>query len=215
MAYNRLPVSDLPNVDFPPPVTATLSGPTRKPWPRRGHAPGKGILDHRRHRLMTSSTARLIQYHPAVPPWTGTSTPRPRRPGGHHRRLAPAAHGHAHPADLPQGQPGRPAHPESGHLLAHAQLSDVTNTPRRSWPSASPWSRRVAQSCLRSRKYAVRVQIDPEPWPPGRSGGRVNSAIKSATSTCPWDRGRSGARIHRAVQRKLMNAEAYGPLWWP
>ena len=51
--YRQLPVSDLPNVDFPN-VVVTANVPGASPGDhgfRRGHSPGKTVFDHRRHRF--------------------------------------------------------------------------------------------------------------------------------------------------------------------
>ena len=122
--YRTLPVSDLPNVDFP-----TLQV-QRQPARRqsgdhgglRGHAAGAAVLHHPR-----PGFDDLHQFPRAPPasPCSSRSTARsmpPRRtcspPSPPSLRRLPA--GHAQSAHLPQGEPGRPAHPLPGAQLADA-----------------------------------------------------------------------------------------------
>ena len=61
MGYRLLPVSDLPNVDFP---TILVSGGPAGRQPRHdglggGHAAGEAVLHHRRHRLDDLHAASL------------------------------------------------------------------------------------------------------------------------------------------------------------
>ena len=63
-----------------------------------------------------------------------------RRAGRHHAGLPPAAAGHAHTADVRQGESGGPAHPlPRSRPPKHCRSRRSTNTPKPVSPSASPW----------------------------------------------------------------------------
>ena len=92
MAYRQLPVSDLPNVDFPT-IQVTRDAARREPGDHGlggGHAAREAVLDHRRHRLDDlDERARRDSDHASSSRSTATSTPPPRtcrRPSPRPRR---------------------------------------------------------------------------------------------------------------------------------
>ena len=115
MAYRMLPVSDLPNVDFPTIlVTATLPGASPETMASSVATPLErqfstiAGLDSMTSTSTQGQTSITLQFD-ARP---ATSTPPPRTC----RRRSPrpqsqAAAGDADAAVLPEGQPGRPADP--------------------------------------------------------------------------------------------------------
>ena len=123
MGYRQLPVSDLPNVDFPTiQVGASLPGRVAGDDGLFGRdaarAPVHDDRGARQHELL--ERAGLDVDHAPVQP-----EPRPRRRGagravGDRGLGAAAAAQHAEPADVSEGQPGRSA----GHL-PHADLGDA------------------------------------------------------------------------------------------
>ncbi len=118
VAYRSLPVSDLPNVDFPTLlVTAQLPGAS----PETMGASVATPLENQFSMIaglesMTSvnslgSTQVTLEFDLEPQP----RRRRGRRPGGDHAGRAPAAAGHADAADLHEGEPGGPADSVSRH----------------------------------------------------------------------------------------------------
>ena len=122
-AYRLLPVSDLPNVDFPTIlVSASLAGSQSRDHGFVGcHAAGEAVLDDRRHRLDdVDEFPGPDQHHDSV-----QSQPQPRwrctgRAGGDHRGRGAIASADADAADVSEGESGRFAHPVSGAEFADA-----------------------------------------------------------------------------------------------
>ena len=109
--YTLLPVSALPNVDFPTiTVSATPAG--RQPGDHGllGRHPARAaVRRHPRPRLdELDQRARRDRDHPAVRPQPQHRRRRHRRADGDQRGERSPAQGPADAADLPQGQPGRP-----------------------------------------------------------------------------------------------------------
>ena len=110
IAYRALPVSDLPQVDYP---TLTVSA---EPAGRQsghhgvggGHAAGTAVHHHRRPGLDDlQQQPGIHQHHPAVRPGPRHRRRHGGRGNGHRRSHAAAAAGHAHAALVPQGEPRR------------------------------------------------------------------------------------------------------------
>ena len=122
LAFRLLPVSPLPQVDFPDDLG--FRRPARsEPGDHggdRGHAAGARPRAHRRrdgddlHQF-----AGLDAHHPAVRPEPQHRRRRPRRAGGDRRRPQPSPHRAAEQSHLPQGQPGRRAGADPVHDLGH------------------------------------------------------------------------------------------------
>ena len=121
MAYRLLPVSDLPNVDFPTiQVSASLPGASPETMASAvATAPGEAVLHHRRHRLHDSSTAsaaRQITLQFDLDRDIDAAAQDVQAAIAATQRQLPARH--AEPAVLPEGQPGGLAHPLPGADLA-------------------------------------------------------------------------------------------------
>ena len=135
MAYRALPVSDLPNVDFPTiQVTASLPGASPETMASAVATPLEkqfstiAGLDS----MTSTNSARQHADHAPV-----RSRPRHRRrragrAGGDRAAAAPAAAGHADAAVVPEGQSGRPADPLPGaDARRRCRCRRSTSTPRR------------------------------------------------------------------------------------
>ena len=121
--YRALPVSDLPNVDFPTiQVGASLPGASPEtmaasvatPLERQfSTIPGLDSMTSTSARGSTSVTLQFVLDRnldgAALDVQAAIVTAQ-----------RPAARRHAQPADVPQGEPGGHAHPEPGPQLAHA-----------------------------------------------------------------------------------------------
>ena len=114
MAYTLLPVSDLPNVDFPViqvmaalpgAVPETMASSVATPLERQ-FSTIAGVDS-----MSSSNTQGLDDDRAPVQPEPQHRRGRPGRAGGHRQGPGPAAAGHAQPAELPEGEPGRPADP--------------------------------------------------------------------------------------------------------
>ena len=219
MAYRLLPVSDLPNVDFPT-IQVSASLPGRQPGDdglRGGHAARAPVHHHRRHRLddVDERPGGDPDHHP-VHARPRHRRGRPGRAGGHRQgRPAPAAR-HADAAHVSEGQPRRSARDLPGAQLAHACRSTRwTSTRRRTSPSASRPSaawRRSPCSARRSTRCACRST----PGPLAARGigiDEVERAIAGANVNKP-----TGTLYgpHQAVNvqatGQLLDAAAYRPL---
>ena len=120
-AFFKLPVSPLPQVDFPTiSVQAQLAG--RQPGDhgdhRRDAAGAPPRADRRRHRDDLDQLGRHDAHHAAVRPRPRHRRRGARRAGGDQRRARRPADQPAQQPDLPQGQPGRRADPDPGADLA-------------------------------------------------------------------------------------------------
>ena len=125
--YRLLPVSDLPNVDFPN-IVVTANVPGASPGDHGlggGHAPGEAVLDHRGHRLhdVGQRPGAHADQH-SVQPEPQHRRRRPGRELGDSRRAAAASPEHAEPAVVPQGEPGGPAGALPCPQLPHAAAFD-------------------------------------------------------------------------------------------
>ena len=183
MAYRQLPVSDLPNVDFPTiQVSASLPGASPETM-----APSVATPLERQFSTiagldsMTSvELARLDDDHAAVRPLAQPRRRRAGRAGGHRRGRAAAPAEHARAAVVQQGQSRRHAGPLSGaQLPTPCRSTSSTSTPRRCMAQRISTVGGVAQvQVYGSQKYAVRIQLDP-----ARSSPRAASAsTKSPTA---------------------------------
>ncbi len=120
--YRALPVSDLPNVDFPTlQVYANLPGASPEtmaasvatPLERQfSTIPGLDSMTSSSSRGSTNVTLQFCAGALA-------GCRRTRRAIGHRRRAAATTARHAQPADLPKGESGRPAHPQPFPQLPH------------------------------------------------------------------------------------------------
>ena len=115
-----LPVSPLPQVDFPTiSVTANLPGASPETMAATVATPLERALGRIAGvtEMTSSSLARLDARHAAVRPQPRHRRRGARRAGGDQRRAQPAADRAAEQSDLPQGQPGRRAdHDPRAHL---------------------------------------------------------------------------------------------------
>ena len=165
--YSTLPVSDLPNVDFPTiSVCASLPGADPDTMASAVASPLEnqfstipGI-----DQMTSSSTPGHRPASPSSSPWTATSTAPPRTCRRRSRpRTAPAAQGAAAAAHLPQGQSGRPAdhvhRDELGHACRRPKLDEYAETLLARQISTIDGVAQVR--CSAPRKYAVRIQADP------------------------------------------------------
>ena len=218
VAYRALPVSDLPNVDFPTLlVTAQLPGASPETMGALGgNAARESVLHHRRPRLDDlGQLARRHADHPGIRSHPQARRRRGGRAGGHHAGGPAAAAGHADAADLHEGESGRPADSLSRADVRHAAARGRwTSTPKRASPSASRMVTGVAQvQVLGAQKYAVHVQMDP-----ARAGRRGRSAStksrpRSRTGTSTSHRHIVGPQRAFTLQAtgQLMNADAVPP----
>ena len=159
-------MSDLPNVDFPTiHGQATLPGASPETMASAVATPlEKQFSTIAGIDPMTStSSLGFSQHHPSIHARPQHRCRGAGRAGGHQPGAEQFAAEHADSAHLPEGESGRIADPLSGAALATCRCPTWTNTPRRSWRSASRWStawRRCRSSA--PHKYAVRVQVDPD-----------------------------------------------------
>ena len=194
--YATLPVSELPNVDFPTiNVQANLPGADPETMASRGgDAAGECLLHHPRRRLDDlAQLARATPTSPCSSAWTAISTPprrtfRPRSPACT-RRL---------PRDMPQS-----AHLPQARSLGRSRSSSSrcsptpcrsprwTNMPRPagapSFPPSTAWRRSISSA---RRRYAVRIQADPAALAARQIGidrpgqrGRQRHNVNQATGT--------------------------------
>ncbi len=218
VAYRSLPVSDLPNVDFPTiRVDAGLPGASPETMAAVGRdAARAAVLDDRGPRLDDLELgARLDLHHAAVQPHA-----RPRRRGagrpGRHRGGRPAAAArHADAADLPEGNPA-----DSPILylaltsttLPLSTLDEFGQTMMAQRISTVPGVAQV--QVYGSQKYAVRIQLDPRELAARGIGiDEVAQPCATATSTCrPGTLYGKHQSFTVEADGQLTRAEAYGPL---
>ncbi len=165
MGYRLLPVSDLPNVDFPTiQVTASLPGASPETMaasvatPLERQFSAIAGLDSstrraRRERRRSRSSSRS----------TATSTRRRRTSRRRSRSRAPAPRRACRRRPPPEGQPGRPAGPLPRPLLARRCRSRTVDE-----YAETLIAQRLSTICgvaqvqvSGAQKYAVRVQLDP------------------------------------------------------
>ena len=167
VAYQQLPVSDLPNVDFPTiTVSATLPG-TRAAddGGDGGDAAREVVLDHRRHRQHDVDVEpRAVADRRAVRARPEHRRGGAGRPGGDRPDAAAAAAGH-HPAVVPEDQPRRRADPHAGaHVRSRCRSPRSTSIGETTIAQRLSMVGGVAQVLVYgAQKYAVRLQLDPAP----------------------------------------------------
>ena len=201
MSYRLLPVSDLPNVDFP---TISVERESARREPRddgvgRGAAAREAVRDDRRRQSSINSTSSQGSTldHAAVRP-----EPQHRRRGAgravdDRQGGAPAAAADADAAVLPEGQPGRPAdHVPGAPLARRCRCRPSTSTPRSTIAQRISMVSGVAQ-----------VQ---------RLRRRRSTPCASTSTRASWPRARIGidevADAHRQRQRQLCRpARSTGP----
>jgi len=137
VAYRSLPVSDLPNVDFPTLlVTASLPAQVLKPCRQRCHAARESVLKHRRpglddvHQLARSTQVTLefvLSKSLDGPPWT-CKPPSRRLPG--------CATGHADAAYVHESESRRSTHFVPGHHIQNTAASGLWTNMRDAHRSA-------------------------------------------------------------------------------
>ena len=176
LAYRLLPVSDLPNVDFPTIlVTASLPGASPDTMASAVATPlEKQFSTIAGIDSMTStSSLGLDPDHAPVQPRPQHRRRRPGRAGGHRRRPA---------RQLPPNMPTPPSYqkvnPADQPILFLAltsptlPLSAVDEYAETLWPSASPWS---------------------TAWPRCRSTARRSTPCASSSTPRPWPRAASAS----------------------
>ena len=183
VAYQKLAVSDLPNVDFPTLlVTASLPGASPDTMAASvADAPGESVLQHRRHRV--DDLHQLAGRHPdhaGIRPEPQHGRRRHRRAVGHHASVAAAAAGHAHAADLCPRESGRSAHPVSDADLQEVPLWTLDEYAETRIAQRISQVTGVAQvQVLGAQKYAVHVQMDPHALAARQIGiNEVEAALK-------------------------------------
>ena len=160
LAFFLLPVSPLPQVDFPT-ISVRASHAGRQPrsdGDQRGDALGAPFRPDRRcHRNDLVELGRLDPHHAPIRPRPRHRRRRARRAGGDQRGARRSADQPQAEPDLPQGQPGRRADHDPGAHLRHAHpRPDVrrghhhhrSRSCRRSTASARSMS--AARRCPRS-----------------------------------------------------------------
>ena len=129
VAFRILPVSPLPQVDFPTiSVSASLPGASPETMASSVATPLERQFGRiaARHRDDLFQHARLHQHHPAIRSEPQHRCRRARRAGRHHRRPRLPAHQSSQQPDLPQGESGRFAHlHDRPHLRRAEQGPDV------------------------------------------------------------------------------------------
>ena len=200
LGYRFLPVSPLPQVDFP---TIHVSA-----WPAGGEPRDDGLVggdaagapvrpDRRRHRDDVDELAGVDQHHAAVRPEPQHRRRGARRAGGDQRGAGPAPGQPAEQPALPQGQPGRRADhdcsrspPTSSH---RPQMYDVAST--------------ILQQKLSQVQGVGQVFVGGE-----RAAGRARRGESDrAQQRRSWARGRA----HRAGHGERQPAEGRGRRWPP
>jgi HAE1 family hydrophobic/amphiphilic exporter-1 len=187
VAYRSLPVSDLPNVDFPTLlVTAQLPGASRDHGRVGGHAARKSVLHDRGPRVhdvvnSLGSTQITLEFERTAA-WTAR-----RGRGGASAGEPAAAAGHADAADLHQVNP---ADQPILYLV-------VTSTTLPGWKLDEWAETRIAQrisqvsgvgqvQVLGAQKYAVHVQLDPHALASRQIGiNEVENALRAWNVNVP------------------------------
>jgi multidrug efflux pump len=182
LAYRLLPVSALPEVDYPtiqvttlypgasPDVmTSSVTAPLERQF---GQMPGLTQMSS-----TSSGGASVITLRSARP---DAGRGRAGGAGGHQRRQQPAAQRPAHAAGLQQGQPGRRAGADAGHHLAHAAADRVHDLvePRGAEDLAGAGVGLVSIAGGRARPCASRPTR--RRWPRGLTLEDVRTAIAAA-----------------------------------
>ena len=142
VAYRALPVSDLPNVDFPTlQVTASLPGASPETMASAVATPLENQFSTIAGLIAMTSVNSLGSTQITLEfdlnrSLDGAAVDTQAR---HYPGLQAAAQQHAHAADLHQGESGGSAHHLRGADVEDgAAVHARTNTPRRAWRSASP-----------------------------------------------------------------------------
>ncbi len=185
------------------PCPAPARRPWRRRWPRRSSAsfPPSPAFQPMSSVNSQGSTSITVQF---------TLEPQDRRrgaghPGGHRARRRAAAHQHAAPAFLPEGESGGAADHLPGARFRHAAASTRwTNTPRPCWPQRISMVGGVSRvQVFGAQKYAVRVQVDPDQLAAHNIGiDEVQTAIATSNTNLPT--GTAGWRqagLHHPIQR--------------
>ncbi|NMC48075.1 MAG: efflux RND transporter permease subunit, partial [Desulfovibrio sp.] len=218
MAYNRLPVSDLPNVDFPTiQVTATLSGANPETMASAVATP----LEKEFSTIAGIDSMTSVNSQGSSKITLQFSLDRDIDAAAQDVQAAITAASRQLPTDMPTPPTYRKVNPADQPILYLAissptlRLSDVNEYAETFMAQRISMVSGVAQvQVYGSRKYAVRVQLDPEALASREIGvDEVNSAIKSGNVNLPVGTVAGPVREYTVQSSgKLMNAEAYGPL---
>jgi len=218
MAYNRLPVSDLPNVDFPTiQVSANLAGANPETMASAVATPLEkefstiAGIDSMTSTNSLGSTKITLQFN----------LDRDIDAAAQDVQAAITAATRQLPSDMTTPPTYRKVNPADQPILFLAissptlRLSDVNEYAETLMAQRISMVSGVAQVMVYgSRKYAVRIQLDPEALAARAIGvDEVNAAIKSGNVNLPVGTV-AGPKREYTVQSsgKLMNAAAYGPL---
>ena len=200
VAYRALPVSDLPNVDFPTLlVTAQLPGANPETM-------GASVATPLENQFSTISGLEQMTSVNSLGSTQITLEfalePEPRRRGGrragrHHAGVAPAAAGHADAAGLHEGQPGRSADPLSGRHVDDAAAVDA---------------RRVRRDAHRAADLAgLRRRAGADARRPEVRDARAARSARARRAADRHQRGRSGAaQLERQRPDRLDHRSASG-----
>ena len=208
VAFFQLPVSPLPQVDFPTiSVRAQLPGASPEMVATSVATPLERHLGQIADvtEMTSSSTRRLDAHHPAVRPQPRHRRRRARRAGGDQCGARRPADEPALQPDLPQGQSGRRADPDPGADLRHAApgpalrrrlhragAEAVAGRRRRRGHGrrqlAAGGARRAqsagaVQIRHRARGRARRARVGQRPQPEGRDRGRRPRTTRSTPTT--------------------------------
>ena len=174
------------------------------------HAARETVLHHRRHRSMSSQSARAHVDHDAI-----HARPQHRRGGagravGHREDAQPVAAEHA-PAVVSESQSGDSAHSLPGAALRRrCRCRRSTNTARHMLAQRISTVNGVAQvQVYGSQKYAVRIQVDPAGSSPahGSASTKWSDAVAAGNVNQPTGM-LYGQRpgVHRAGERPAPDA---------
>ncbi len=195
-AFRQLPVAALPRVDFPTiNVSARLPGASPETMASSVAARlERAVRDHLGHHLDDLGVAAELDLRsPCSSTSTAISTAPPSTCSRRSARLAGRLpRGAANAAELPEGQPGRPADPVPRAVVAdRCRCRKSTNTPRTSSSSRSrrfPASRRSSSSARRNTRCAF--------WsnPDAVVGARADARATCSTASRPRTPTRRSAR---------------------
>ena len=180
IGYRFLPVSPLPQVDFPTiSVSAGLPGASPETMASSVATPlerqfGRiaGVTE-----MTSSSSLGSTQHHAAVRPEPQHRRRGARRAGGDQRGARPAAGQPAEQPELPEGQPGRRADHDPRADLRHRRRGRrCTTSPRRSCSRSSRRCQGVGQVLRRRRLAAGGAR--------GGESDRAQQRTASASRTC-------------------------------
>ena len=180
-AFRQLPMSDLPNVDFPTiQVMAALPGASPETMAAAVATPLErqfstiaGIDS-----MLSTSALGTHTDHAPVRLDPEHRRRRPGRAGGDHAGHAAVAAEHAQPADVPEGQPGRPAdslpRPDQPHPapVRPGRVRRDADGPadlhgRAAWPRSWSSARRNTPSASSSTRWPSRARRSGSTrWPP-------------------------------------------------